>query len=125
MPPKGRILLAEDTVANVALYRTVLERGGFAVEVAEHGVEAAEKGASGGFDLILMDLGLPRIDGFEALERIRAAGVVVPVVPLTADDDAKTRRICEEAGMVGFLTKPLSPAELLKTVAQLIAKHAA
>ncbi len=113
----AKILLAEDTVANVALYRTILERAGHAVTVAEHGVAAADQGATGAFDVILMDLGLPRIDGFEALARIRAAGIATPVVALTADDDAKTRRACAEAGMVGFLTKPLSPAELLKTVA--------
>lgn len=125
MSAKGRVLLAEDTAANVALYRTVLERGGLAVDVAEHGVEAAEKAIAGGYDVILMDLGLPRIDGYEAVARIRAAGVETPIVPLTAEDDVKARRACAEAGMIGFLTKPLSPAELLKTVRQLISRCAA
>lgn len=115
---RRRILLAEDTAANVALYRTILERAGHDVQVATHGVEAAEMGSTGAFDLILMDLGLPRIDGFEATDRIRAAGVTTPIVPLTAEDDTKARRTCAEAGMVGFLTKPLSPALLLKTIAE-------
>lgn len=111
------ILVAEDTAVNAQLYRVLLENAGHRVVVAEHGVEAVEKATGGRFDLILMDLGLPRITGLEAAERIRAAGVETPIIALTAEDDPSSKRACDEVGMNGFLHKPIRPAELLRAVA--------
>ncbi|MEL6278856.1 MAG: response regulator [Pseudomonadota bacterium] len=124
MTPRGRILLAEDTLANVKLYQTILERAGYHVAVASHGLDAVDKALEERFDLILMDVGLPRIDGVEAATRIRAGDgpmAQAPIIALTADDDLKVRRSCEGAGMNGYLTKPVSPGELLQRIANTIA----
>lgn len=112
----ARVLLAEDVSANIALFRAVLTQAGFAVEVAPDGAMAVDMATKDAPDLILMDIGLPKIDGLEAARRIRAAGVVAPIFALTAEDDASTRRDCEAAGMTGYLSKPLSPVALVKTV---------
>lgn len=120
-----RILLAEDTLANIHLYKAVLEAGGHKLTVAEHGVEAVEKACAEPHDLILMDLGLPRITGLEAAERIRAAGVRTPIIALTADDEPSIRKACQNVGMAGYLTKPISPALLVKTVEAIAAESLA
>ena len=124
MSNKGRVLLAEDTPANVMLYQTLLTRAGYEIDVAEDGVSAVEKAGTSQYDVILMDLGLPMIDGLEATQRIRmGAGdsASAPIVALTADDDLKTRRACAAIGIVGFLVKPVSPAELVDNIATTIA----
>lgn len=115
------ILLAEDVAANVLLFQAVLEGAGYAVEVAENGPKAAELGASGRFGLILMDIGLPGLSGVEAAERIRAAEIETPILALTAEDDRGSERACIDAGMNGYLAKPVSPEALLTAVAQSIA----
>lgn len=123
MASRARILLAEDTLANVKLYQTILERAGYAVTVATHGIEAVEKALAERFDVILMDIGLPRIDGVEAAGRIRAADgptATAPILALTADDDLSVRRSCEGVGMDGYITKPVSPGELLQRVSTLV-----
>ena len=113
----GRILLAEDVAANVLMFRAVLESAGYQVVVAEDGATAAEKAVTHPFELILMDLGLPKISGLEATMRIRAASVMTPIVALSAEDDPIAERACKEAGMNGFLAKPISPADLLRAAA--------
>lgn len=124
MSSKGRILLAEDTPANIELYRTLLTRAGYEIDVTPDGVDAVEAAAATRYDVILMDLGLPRIDGLEATQRIRigdGASAATPILALTADDDLRTRRACAAIGIVGFMVKPISPAELIKNVATTIA----
>lgn len=122
MPSQRSILIVEDVAANIALYRAIIERAGYAVAVAEDGETATEMASAKRFDLIVMDIGLPGIDGAEAARRIRASGgpaADAPIIALTADDDTHVRRACKEAGMNGYLAKPLSPAALLKEVAAL------
>lgn len=124
MSEKGRILLAEDTPANVHLFETILTRAGYDVVVAEDGAIAVDRAKAERFDVILMDLGLPLIDGFEATQRIRtsdAASATTPIMALTADDDAKTRRACAVIGIVGFIAKPVAPGELTEMIAAAIA----
>lgn len=112
----AKVLLAEDVSANIALFRAVLGKAGYQVAVAPDGAMAVEMASAMPPDIILMDIGLPKLDGLEAARRIRAAGVAAPIFALTAEDDAKTRRDCAEAGMNGYLSKPLSPVALIKTV---------
>ncbi len=123
MAAQHEVLIVEDVAANVALYRAVLERAGYGVEIAGDGETAERLATSKAYDLIVMDIGLPGIDGAEAARRIRAsgaAGALAPIIALTADDDAHVRRACKEAGMNAYLAKPLSPAALLKQVAELV-----
>lgn len=122
MAEQPRILIAEDVAANLALYRAVLERSGYHVDGAEDGETAVRKAAETRYALILMDVGLPGVDGPEATRRIRVeqSAEQTPIIALTADDDAHVRRACKEAGMNDFLFKPLSPSALLGVVDKLI-----
>ena len=113
------ILLAEDEPANITLYKTVLTRAGYQVDIAEDGPTAVEQANARRYGLILMDLGLPIFDGIEATQRIRIGdgpNLAAPIVALTADDDQQTRRACAAIGFVNFLVKPLGPTDLIHEV---------
>ncbi len=128
----GRILLAEDGPDNQRLIRFVLRKAGAAVTVAENGeiaLHAALAARADGepFDLILMDMQMPVMDGYEAARRLRAEGYAGPIVALTAHamdgDEAK----CRSAGCDGYLTKPIDRAVFLPEVARYmaaVAEHA-
>lgn len=111
-----KILLAEDAAANVLLFESLLKRVGHDVTVAGDGETAAAEGASGRFDVILMDIGLPRLSGTEAAARIRAAGVATPIIALTAEDEQEARRIAKDHQLHGYLTKPVSPKDLYAAI---------
>ena len=118
MPVRNRILLAEDTDVNARLIVAVLEKAGYEVTVAIDGVQAIKFAEIGDFDLVLMDVNMPEIDGLEATQRIRSGGAPmrsVTIIALTADDAPVIRRRCAEAGMNGYLTKPIDMATLTRT----------
>ena len=112
------VLVAEDNELNAILTRTLLERQGHKVRMVDNGAEVVEalKGEPGGyFDLVLMDLHMPEVDGFEATKRIRALGPEwsdVPVIALTANAMVEDRQACLDAGMDDYLSKPVMPEEL-------------
>lgn len=109
-----RVLLVEDHVVNEEVLVLLLRRMGCDVEVARDGVEAVER-AHEVWDLILMDCGLPRLDGFEATRAIRKldpAHASVPIVAVTAYAAAADEARCVEAGMNGWLPKPIDASEL-------------
>jgi CheY-like chemotaxis protein len=107
-----RVLLAEDNPINAMLARILLEREGAVVERVTSGGEAVAALESGQFDLVLMDLRMPGLDGLAATRALRAKGVATPVVALTADAFEDDRRACLAAGMDDFLVKPLTPDTL-------------
>jgi signal transduction histidine kinase/DNA-binding response OmpR family regulator len=111
-----RILLAEDNLVNQRLAVRLLEKRGHSVVVAGNGRETLQAFESGSFDLILMDLQMPEMDGFEATtsirEREKESGNRVPIVALTAHAMKGDREKCLAGGMDGYLTKPIRPAEL-------------
>ncbi len=118
MPSSHRILLAEDTDVNARLLVAVLEKSGYQVTVAIDGEQAVKFGEIGDFDLILMDVNMPVVDGLEATRRLRAGASpmrAVTILALTADDDPAMQRRCIEAGMDGYLTKPINMETLLKS----------
>ena len=110
-----RVLLAEDHATNQYLIGAYLGAAGHAVVVVENGVEAVAAAAEGGFDVVLMDVQMPEIDGLEATRRIRAlpgpAGEV-PIIALTANAMPGDRESCLEAGMNGYLSKPIDVVAL-------------
>jgi CheY-like chemotaxis protein len=111
------VLLAEDNPVNALLARELLRRRGHTVHDVSTGEAAVEACLKTRFDLVVMDLHMPGLDGIEATVRIRAAekeagSRPVPIFALTADALETGRRACLEAGMDGFLTKPVDPAEL-------------
>ena len=117
---RGRILLAEDTPENQDLIRQQLEQAGATVEVANNGAEALEKYSEEKFDLIVMDIQMPVMDGFQALRALHSQGLDVPVVALTAHAMKGDREKCIKAGFTTYLAKPVAGAELVKTVAALL-----
>ena len=120
------VLVAEDNLVNQKLARRLLEKQGFEVDLVADGVAAVEAMAARSYDLVLMDVQMPRMDGLEATSAIRDlesrnGAVRVPIIALTANAIQGDRERCLEAGMDGYLAKPIRPAELLKTIAEFLA----
>lgn len=120
-----RILVAEDGPDNQRIIRHFLQRRGAEVEVCENGRIAIERAVeaeqdSDPFDLILMDMSMPEMDGYEATERLRAAGFETPIVALTANVMVEDRRRCFEVGCDAFLSKPINRVEFLEVVRGLL-----
>ena len=116
----GRVLLAEDNPINAMLGRALLEREGCAVDRVQTGPQAVEAASTQAYDLILLDVRMPGMNGLEAAAAIRAAGVRTPIAALTADAFEDTRRACLAAGMDDFLTKPLDSAALRALLARYV-----
>lgn len=119
-----RILVAEDHAANRRLIGALLRPLGFELVMAHDGREAVERFATGAFDVILMDMQMPEMDGVEATRVIRQSGprgAMVPIVALTANASDEDRKRCLEAGMTEFLTKPLDPRVLHATIVRSVA----
>ena len=114
VPPR-RILLAEDGVVNQRVAVLMLESRGHEVTVVNNGKEAVDAFGTGAFDLILMDVQMPEMDGLEATRKIRAlesGGAGVPIIAMTAHAMRGDRERCLEAGMSDYLSKPIQ-AQLL------------
>lgn len=116
--PSLRILLADDVPTNQMLIVSVLEERGHRVQVVADGYAAVGHAANGGFDVILMDLQMPEMDGLEATAAIRALPGLqdVPIIALTAHGQAGDRQRCLAAGMNAYLAKPLHLGELADLV---------
>jgi PAS domain S-box-containing protein len=115
-----RILVAEDNATNQKLVTAILEQRHDVVVIAHNGSEAVERSGSDTFDLILMDVQMPVMSGLEATSAIRAreraTGAHVPIIAMTAHAMTGDRERCLEAGMDGYVSKPLRPDQLLATV---------
>ncbi len=116
---RGRVLLVEDNPVNQKVAVRLLERMGCSVRVADNGAEGVKAFAEGSFDLVLMDLQMPVMDGLTATRQIRerrGAGSTTPIVALTANAMTGQLERCLEAGMNAFLTKPIDVARLRETL---------
>jgi CheY-like chemotaxis protein/HPt (histidine-containing phosphotransfer) domain-containing protein len=109
-----RILVVEDMAVNQMVARSMLASLGHAVEIAENGETALAKVRSQSYDLIFMDMQMPRMDGLEATAAIRALenGKSIPIVAMTANAFASDRAACLAAGMNDFVAKPISVPDL-------------
>jgi two-component system sensor histidine kinase/response regulator len=119
--PGGHILLVEDNAINRAVVSGMLARFGYTVEIAVDGMEAVAKAECGGFDLILMDVQMPKLDGLGATKRIRAlSGVAAsaPIVAMTANAMHGDRERCLASGMNDYISKPLDTLVFRQTVAR-------
>jgi two-component system sensor histidine kinase/response regulator len=110
------ILLVEDVPVNQMLAVRILEKVGHHVVIANNGREGVEALALRAFDLVLMDVQMPEMDGFEAARAIRAGGSRVPIVAMTAYAMTGDRDRCLAAGMNGYISKPIRSRELLDAV---------
>ena len=116
---RRRVLLAEDNHINAVLASTILKRAGHAVEVAANGAEAVDALRREDYDIILMDMHMPEMDGLEATQAIRALDgeeARIPIVALTANAMGSEERKCIAAGMDDFLSKPFEPDDLLSVI---------
>jgi len=113
-----RILLVDDAEMNRRLALFMLQAAGHQVETAADGAAAVDAAARASFDVILMDVQMPGIDGYEATRQIRAlpGGTAVPVIAMTANVMQEDVDRCFAAGMDAHLSKPIDKAELLKAV---------
>ncbi len=119
-----RILLAEDNAVNQRLGVRLLEKRGHTVIVANNGREALAAFTSDAFDLVLMDVQMPEMDGFEATAAIRALeldrGTYTPIIALTANAMKGDQKRCLTAGMDGYVSKPIQPAHLCEMIEHIV-----
>jgi DNA-binding NtrC family response regulator len=127
MDKKNRVLIVDDEPNVRLVLGTALSSVGYEVVEAEDGTKALEQLRSDGgrFDLVLLDLQMPRIDGMALLSRLRDAGSIVPVVILTAHGSIPEAVTAMKLGAIDFLTKPITPEALRRVVAEVIARQAA
>jgi PAS domain S-box-containing protein len=120
-----RVLLAEDGVDNQALIETVLRKAGASVAIAENGRVAVDKALAEAFDLILMDINMPVMDGYQATRLLRSEGYERPIVALTANAMVEDVARSLEAGCNDHLTKPIDRQGLIRAVAKHVGKDIA
>ncbi|GAB2648778.1 response regulator transcription factor [Kribbella swartbergensis] len=112
----NRILIAEDEERIASFVERGLRSNGFVTTVVGDGETAYQEGVSGAYDLLILDLGLPRVDGFTVLRRLREARVTMPVVILTARDSVRDTVAGLEGGADDYIAKPFAFEELLARV---------
>src|SRR5262249_10674108 len=124
-----RVLVAEDNEFNAQLLEQLLTRRGHSVRLATNGREALTEAAQGAFDLLLLDVHLPELDGFGVIrairQRERAAGGPLPVIAWTARSRREDRERCLAAGMDDFLAKPIRAADLWAAIDRIVAARPA
>lgn len=112
------VLLVEDNEDNLVVYRTILEHVGYRVIEARDGEEGVERAKAELPDLVLMDISIPKIDGWEATRRLKGEESTrhIPIVALTAHALEEDRQKAELAGCDGYLAKPVEPRRVVQEV---------
>jgi len=120
-----RILLVEDNAINREVAVAMLSRAGLVVDTAENGQEAVEKVRSNDYDLILMDIQMPVMDGLKATRMIRSMSGKenLPILAMTANVFEESRKACFEAGMKDFVAKPINVMEMFHTLAKWLPEY--
>jgi CheY-like chemotaxis protein len=125
--PRGlRVLVAEDNSVNQVLIRGLLTRMGQYLDVVSDGAEALRQVQAAPYDLVLMDVQMPQMDGIQATRAIRSLGGAVgrlPIIAMTANVMQEDRAACEAAGMDGFVGKPLDRAQLQQVIRDAMARR--
>jgi two-component system, chemotaxis family, chemotaxis protein CheY len=118
-PAKARVLVVDDSSLVRLYYRAALEKAGFEVEQAINGIEAMERALSQPFDLVIVDINMPRMDGFTFLRALRRVSTDVAMLPaLMISTEAETQDVvaARAAGANFYLVKPVAEAELVRHV---------
>ena len=123
-----RVLVAEDNLLNQKIIAKFLKKWGMEYEVVENGMDAVEQVSKGGFDLVLMDLQMPEMDGLEATKMIRTLGDEkqsdIPIIALTASAMLSVKADVKKAGMDDYISKPFNPTDLYRKISHCIDKIA-
>ena len=126
--PPLRVLLAEDSVVNQKLALALLKKWGHSGTVANNGKEAVELATQETFDVVLMDVQMPELDGLEATRQIRRSEVGtdrhLPIIAMTAHAMKGDRELCIDAGMDDYVSKPVRPWQLINALSQFFAEDA-
>ena len=115
-----RVLVVENDPLNQILMKLYLDKFGFDISVVDDGQEAIERVDEDEFDLIFMDIRMPRVNGFQATGIIKEKGLITPVIAMTADVADGGERRCLEAGCDAFLSKPIIKKDLHKILEQFL-----
>jgi two-component system chemotaxis response regulator CheY len=116
------MLITDDSIIARKKIKGLLKDTGFKITEAVNGNEALEILEIERFDIILLDLLMPELDGFDVLRRLKDKNMKIPVIVISADIQEATRELCMELGASGFLNKPPSKDELLATIENVINK---
>ncbi len=118
------ILIADDNAVNRMVFEGILRTNSRNLEVVADGRAAVDAlGARGAdFDIMLLDLFMPELDGDAALREIRARGIITPAIAVTADAMPQTRQHCEDVGFVGFLAKPFRKQDLFRVIQEVVVR---
>ena len=115
-----KILLVEDNELNYEIAKTVLEEAGFRVDGASNGKEAIDKASDNTYDVILMDIQMPIMDGYEATKELRRLGNRTPIIAMTANAFSEDRKKAKEVGMDGYISKPIDVKALVSTIMNIL-----
>ena len=113
---RGRALLVEDMPDNRKVLKFYLEAAGLSVDTMNNGRQGVQQALQDEYDLVLMDMQMPELDGYEAARRLRAAGYRQPIIALTAHAMASDRERCIRAGCSDYITKPVEYQRLLSVI---------
>jgi len=118
----AHVLVVEDNRTNQFIAKSILEQAGFRVSLADNGALAVAffEQSGGDVDVVLMDLHMPVMNGYDAAAAIRAKNVSVPIIAMTADAIAGVEEGCREAGMTGYISKPFEPEAFLAVLLDLL-----
>jgi CheY-like chemotaxis protein len=126
--PVFRVLLAEDVKLNQMLTQRLLARSGYLIDIAENGRQAIDALKNADYDVVLMDVQMPEMDGIEATKQIRllpGEKKSVPIIALTAQADVNTEDELRAAGMDDYISKPINFDILFSKLSALAAKRRA
>jgi CheY-like chemotaxis protein len=111
-----RVLLVEDNKLNVLVAKKILTSMNAVVEIAKNGEEGVRYATNKTYDIILMDIHMPVMDGYEATRQIRKMGSTIPILAFSADAFDEARRLAVESGMNDFISKPFDPVTLYEKI---------
>ena len=116
-----RILVVDDAATVRMYHRGILESAGFVVEEAYNGIEALEKALSGPFDLYIVDINMPKLDGYGFLRELRARDIPqAPAIMISTEEAGKDQAQAYRSGANAYLVKPIKPKQLLESVSLLL-----
>ena len=115
-----KVLLVEDNELNYEIAKTVLEEAGFRVDGASNGKEAVDKASDNTYDVILMDIQMPIMDGYEATKELRGLGNRTPIIAMTANAFSEDKKKAKDVGMDGYIAKPIDVNKLVSTIVNIL-----